>query len=194
MALAGALAIALGACSSTPAAPAEEQVVTYCADYPFYGSADALFAKADLVVRATVSTQPGRVRRLMPTVSGTNPKLNPQAGLASPRTPTIADSVVITVYQATVADVYKGAATAGQTIEVQQMGGTLHGVTYEVCDAHPLAGGNSYILLLQTYPDSPAALLNPLQGQYPLDATGQPGQLADNPVAITVADLERLSG
>ncbi|MCT9931793.1 hypothetical protein N5079_16395 [Planotetraspora sp. A-T 1434] len=178
----------LGACANSNG----DKVITYHADYPAYDSADNLFNTADLIVEATVSTQPVSVQELKPDTAGADPKLNPAAGAPTPQEPP--DPVVISIYKASVTKVYKGAAQVGQSIDVQQLGGTLNGITYQEEEEHALQQNQGYVLFLQTYPDAPAALLNPLQGQYPLNATGEPVKLQENPVPLTSDDLKRLSG
>ncbi|GLX01474.1 hypothetical protein Misp02_55600 [Microtetraspora sp. NBRC 16547] len=187
-----ASAATLSACSGTSAS-GEHKTVTYHADYPAYDSAGNLFTKADVVVEATVSGNPVRVQELKPDTTSDDPKLNPAAGAPAGQAAP-ADPVVITVYQAEVKKVFKGSAQPGQMIEIQQLGGQLNGVTYQEAEAHPLKQNTGYVLFLETYPDAPAALLNPLQGQYPLDAAGNPSKLPENPVALTADDLKRISG
>ncbi|WP_157244529.1 hypothetical protein [Nonomuraea typhae] len=173
---------------------ATAEPVVYSADYPAYESADKLYERASLVVEGTVTGAPARVQELRADKGGgSDPKLNPQAGLESaqqqPGSP-----VVISVYQVRVTKVFKGGAQPGQAVDVQQLGGTLRGVTYEESGAQVLRPGSGYVLFLETYPDAPAALLNPQQGQYPLDTAGNPVKLAQNPVTLTRDDLKRLSG
>jgi hypothetical protein len=180
-----------GAKSGTTS-PATGEVVEYQADYPIYDSADHLFGKANLVVRATVSPRPLRTQKLMPDTGSADPKLNPSAGAPGAQPPDESDPVVITVYRATITKVHKGQAKAGQSVEIQQLGGVLGGITYREKHARPLAGGKNYLLFLQTFPDAPAALLNPLQGQYPLDRAGTPAPLSGNPIKVTNGDLKRL--
>ncbi|MEZ0073767.1 hypothetical protein [Planotetraspora sp. GP83] len=182
--------VILGACANSNG----DKVITYHADYPAYDSADNLFNTADLIVEATVSTQPVSVQELKPDTAGDDPKLNPAAGAPTAEVAQPPDPVVISVYKASVTKVYKGAAQVGQSIDIQQLGGKLNGITYQEEEAHALQQNQGYVLFLQTYPDAPAALLNPLQGQYPLNAKGEPAQLQENPVALTSDDLNRLSG
>ncbi|MGI5486254.1 hypothetical protein [Microtetraspora malaysiensis] len=187
-----ASAATMAACSGTSAS-GEGQTITYHADYPAYDSANNLFQKADVVIEATMSAAPARVQELKPDTTSDDPKLNPAAGAPAEQA-AAADPVVISVYRAEVKKVYKGAVQPGQTIEIQQLGGQLDGITYQEAEAYPLKQETGYVLFLQTYPDAPAALLNPVQGQYPLDAAGKPSKLPENLVALTADDLKRISG
>lgn len=193
---AGALAIGtsvaiLGACS----AGAGATPVPYHADYPAYESVDKLYEKATLVVEGTVTAAPARVQELNADPAGEDPRLNPSAGVPAEKgVQQDAAPVVVSVYQIQVTKVYKGEAQPGQAVDVQQLGGKANGVTYEEKDAQTLKHNTGYVFFLETYPNAPASLLNPQQGQYPLDASGNPTKLAANPITVTRDDLKRLSG
>src|SRR3712207_5225847 len=148
--LAGAVLLALSTAACN--APVISQ-----ADYPYYQTVAALFDKADLVVEADVSRDLRVVRQAPLRPVGDDPVTNPQAGAPPGEEP---EGVVITVRAARVVTAYKGAVKAGQNIEVGELGGTLHGTTYEVAGAVPLSGGARHVLFLETYPDAPASLLN----------------------------------
>ncbi|MBN6055632.1 hypothetical protein JYK22_27115, partial [Nonomuraea sp. RK-328] len=189
----GAAALAvlfLSACS------AEEKTVVYAADYPAYDSADALFAGAKLVIEGRLTGD----RRVMTVAeppddeTETDPQLNPNAG-ATPDggTPPAAPPTVMTVSSVEVLKVRKGLARVGQVIQVKELGGTLDGVTYEEADATPLKSGVTYMLFLETYPDSPASLLNPEQAKYVVTSTGAYSPMPDNPVRLEGTDVQRLS-
>jgi len=179
--LGGAVAaLSTAACTSTSAV---------LADYPYYDSPAALFAKADLVVEADVARE-SRVAREWPQPGvGSDPVTNPQAGAPPGDEDT---SVVITVHRASLVTVYKGTAKPGESIEVSQPGGRLDGVTYEVADAVPLTGAR-YVLFLATYPDGPADLLNPVQAQYRVDGAGNLTPVEGNDLALSRGDLDRLT-
>ncbi|MEV0610294.1 hypothetical protein AB0I61_28400 [Polymorphospora rubra] len=181
--LAGVLVLTLGAAACV----AESQV-----DYPHYESPAALFDRANLVIEADLSPD-SRVTLLEPDPpTGTDPAANPQAGMESESEPA-AGALVITVYTARVVTVFKGEVRVGQNIEVKEMGGTLRGVRHEVAGAVPLNGGERYVLFLSTYPNAPASLLNPQQGQYRVDDSGALSAVPGNELALTRADLERLA-
>ncbi|MET8868177.1 hypothetical protein ABZW11_35045 [Nonomuraea sp. NPDC004580] len=173
-----------------------EEAVLYRADYPQYESADALFDRANLVVEARIVGEPRYLQEVAaPDPTTTDPRLNPEAGAPAelsgdePEVP----ATVITVYTAQVLQVHKGEAKVGQSIEVKELGGVLDGVTYKEESTTALQPDTGYVLFLETYPDSPAALLNPVQAKYPLDAAKNPAPLPENTIKLTRSDLEKLS-
>jgi hypothetical protein len=190
IALGSAIAVlTLAACSDGgDTSAAEAKTVNYQMDYPSYDSSDSLYQKADLVVEAKVSDTT-RVEQLKASASDNDPKTNPNAG-ANGKAP---EPLVVTIYQATVVKTFKGTKAAGDTVEVKQLGGVLKGVTYREVDAPTLKPGETYLLFLATYPDAPASLLNPRQGQYPLETTGEPRSVGGNAVKVSKSDLARLS-
>jgi len=157
------LVLGVGACGQSR--------VVYQGDYPHYESVAELVKKANLVVEVAVADP--RVGKLYPTDGPRNDET----------------AVVITIYDATVAKVHKGSVRTGDVIEVQQMGGESDGVVYENPEVVPFREGTPYLLFLETYPDSPAALLNPDQGQYEVDPAGTYRPVGDNTLAVTAKDL-----
>ena len=145
--------------------------VVYQGDYPHYQSVAELREKADLVVEAAVADP--RVGKLYPTDGERND----------------ASAVVITIYDAIVTRVHKGSARAGDVVEVQQTGGESDGVVYEQPSQVPFREGTAYLLFLSTFPDAPAALLNPYQGQYEVDPAGTYRPVGDNTLTVTATDL-----
>lgn len=181
--------MALAACSESGSTSATEaKTVNYQMDYPSYNSSDALYQKADLVVEAKISDT-SRVEQLKASSSNPDPKVNPNAGVKG-KSP---EPFVITVYQATVVKTFKGTKATGDTVEVKQLGGVFKGVTYREINSPTLKPGETYVLFLATYPDAPASLLNPSQGQYPIGTAGEPRPVGGNAVKVSKSDLARLS-
>ncbi|SNT51710.1 hypothetical protein SAMN05421812_10851 [Asanoa hainanensis] len=147
--------------------------VVYEGDYPRYQSVAELMERATLVVEATPANP--RFEKLYPT---DGPKTDDTA-------------VVVTVYDATVTRVHKGSARPGDVVQVKQMGGEMGGVVYESAEEVPFRTGTAYLLFLETYPDSPASLLNPDQAQYEIDPAGGYQPVSDNTLTVTAADLEK---
>ena len=173
-------------------APVRTSTVTSQADYPSYATAGDLARRATLIVEARFSEEP-RVEEEFPSDASdiTDPQLNPNAGVPEQEQVTEI-GIVITVHRATVERVHKGSVEPGDIIEVKELGGTLGGVRYEYADSAPIATGRSYLLFLETYPDSPASLLNPLQAKYELDADGNPVSAPGNTITLTGIDLAKL--
>ncbi|MDR8412836.1 hypothetical protein MTP10_29410 [Nonomuraea sp. 3-1Str] len=183
-------ALFLSACS------AEDTTVLYEADYPAYDSADALFAGSKLVIEGRLTG----LKRVMTEVepeddaTETDPQLNPNAG-ATPdgATPPAGPPTVMTVSSVEILRVHKGLARVGQVIQVKELGGTLDGVTYEEADTTPLRSGVTYMLFLETYPDSPASLLNPEQAKYVVTSAGTYSAMPENSIKLDDTDVQRLS-
>jgi hypothetical protein len=193
--VAGSLLVAgaMAACGtgSPEAGPPAGGTVVMQPDYPGYDSLEALYEHADLVIQARIAG-PGESRELKPDAGGTDPAANPEAGApaaqAVPHEP-----IVVTVFAAEVVEVLKGTAKAGQTIEVKQLGGVLNGVTYVDASATSLLADTTYLLFLQTYPNAPASLLNPQQGQYLMSASGTMQSVSVQAPTFTYADVVALS-
>ena len=171
-----ALAAAVGllaVLASVSCRPDQGQTVEYHPDYPFYETPDALYERADLVVTATVESTDGAQELF-------------GGGADEP--------IVYTIFRAMALDAYKGDIDAGQVIQVKLLGGDLDGTTYLGDQATFLEIDTTYVLFLATFPDAPASLLNPEQAQYAISATGELASLPDNPIQLTIADLERLAG
>ncbi|MEV6816229.1 hypothetical protein, partial [Micromonospora sp. NPDC051296] len=173
--------------------PARPSTVLYEADHPSYLTADDLARRATLIIEARFGGQP-RVEKEFPSDASdiTDPQLNPNAGVPEQEQLNDRTATVITVHRATVEKVHKGSVKPGDIIEVKELGGTLDGVRYENADSAPISTGRSYLLFLETYPDSPASLLNPLQGKYELDAAGNPVSAPGNTITLTGVDLAKL--
>ncbi|MFF8956827.1 hypothetical protein [Streptomyces sp. NPDC014894] len=142
------------------------KVVSYHADYPEYGSLDAIAGEADLVVTGQVVAS--RSELLKPAApAGKDPAANPRAG-APAAAPGETDPLVVTVSTVKVAKSIAGGVKAGDTIEVSQLGGTYKGVTYkEESTKHLAKGGGQYALMLASHgKGAPYDLLNPGQAMY----------------------------
>ncbi|GAA2645410.1 hypothetical protein GCM10010399_94050 [Dactylosporangium fulvum] len=137
--------------------------VTYQADYPAYDTLAALHAKASLVVSVRLAERT-EVRSL--------------------------EHRVYTVLTGTVERTFKGPGAAD--VEIKQPGGEHRGTTYTEAGGIPLQPGRRYLLFLETYPDSPASLLNPGQAQYLLDDAGRLEPVDASGFSFTLAELEAL--
>ncbi|MEW1587892.1 hypothetical protein AB0283_20930 [Micromonospora vinacea] len=186
---AGALlmAAAAAACSAASEQPDTHapQNVLYRADYPSYTSDDQLFERASVVVQGRVESAKKVVRLVQAAPRG---QALPAAVDAERR-----EGMVVTVRTVTVSRVFKGDVKPGDVVQVKQLGGTLDGVTYTEEHGVPLLDGGQYTLFLETYPDQPASLLNPVQGQYLVDAGNGLHPLPGNEIATSVNQLDRLA-
>ncbi|MEV0237610.1 hypothetical protein [Nonomuraea sp. NPDC050786] len=139
--------------------------------------------------------QQTRIIRMNPQPpGGEDPRLNPSAGVTGGADqPQRDSSVVSTVFDARALKVFKGTIDAGSTIEVRQLGGALDGITYSEKGTSSLKAGKVQVLFLNTYPDLPATLLNPDQGQYDIDEAGNLVPLPTNTIAVSMGDLNKLA-
>ncbi|AZQ33226.1 hypothetical protein EJ357_06985 [Streptomyces cyaneochromogenes] len=103
------------------------------------------------------------------------------------------DPVVVTVRKIKITKLHKGVGKVGDTIEVKELGGNLGGTEYVSDESTPLVPGKPYLLFLTTFPDQPASVITPVQGQYPLDGAGEPQSLPDNKLKMTTKNLEQLT-
>ncbi|MEU8423540.1 hypothetical protein AB0C15_21960 [Micromonospora sp. NPDC048835] len=186
---AGALlmAAAAAACSAATDQPdtAAPQNVLYRADYPSYTSDDQLFERASIVVQGRVESDRKVVRLVQAAPRG--------QALPAPVDAERREGMVVTVRTVTVSRVFKGDVKPGDTVQVKQLGGKLDGVTYTEEHGVPLLDNGQYTLFLETYPDQPASLLNPVQGQYLVDADNSLHALPGNEIAVSVNQLDRLA-
>ncbi|GIF00477.1 hypothetical protein [Paractinoplanes rishiriensis] len=167
--------------------------VIYAGDYPVYGTAKDLYRTANLVVEARL-VESRVVKEAEPVNQGSDPKTNPQAGApAGKDAPPAPPPLVETVFTAEVVGVHKGAAKAGDRVEVKQMGGTVDGVQYIEDKQTSMAVDKTYLLFLATFPDSPAALLSPEQGKYLVGADGSLTAMSGNSITLKRTDLTALA-
>ncbi|MEU4555942.1 hypothetical protein [Micromonospora violae] len=186
---AGALLLvaAVAACSADTDRPDAHapQNVLYRADYPFYTSDDQLFERASLVVQGRVQPASKVVRLVQAAPQG--------QALPAPVEAERREGMVVTVRTVTVSRVFKGDVKPGDVVQVKQLGGKLDGVTYSEEHGVPLLDNGQYTLFLETYPDQPASLLNPVQGQYLVDAGNGLRSLPGNEITTSVNRLDTLA-
>jgi hypothetical protein len=179
---------ALGLSSCATGSPSAEQTSVISADYPSYDSVKGLAGEADLIVEVSLGEAVDDV--LLPQYEGDDPKLNPNTGTTEKPDPT-AGAVPITVFDASVLNVYQGDATPGEVIKVMQPGGTKDNVEYVVDGMARLTAGSTVLLFLHTYPDSPADVLGGDVGAF--TAKGDSFvSLNDDHLTVTSSELKSL--
>ena len=177
-------AVLLGGC-----APSAGEETVYHASYPTYASAGDLAEAASLIVVGTViSSEVREIDVAVQPADPDNPDLNPELGSSDAGTDGL---FVFTVYQVRVDEVLEGEASAGDVIEVSQLGGEFRGRSYREEGGSPsLKARRSYALYLSTYDNGlPASLLNPSQASY--EKSGERGfESLDsrNPIAAAVVE------
>lgn len=172
--------------SLSGAASSSQPQQVYQSDYPSYGSLDELFTRATAVVRGRV-VGPARI------ATPTQPPAIAGQVSGSKESTAARDPLVYTVRTLRVTQVSKGDISPGDLIEVKQLGGILEGREYVEAGSRPLQQDRTYDVFLQTYPDEPASLLNPEQGQYLVAVDGSSESLPGNRLKVTAEDLRRLA-
>lgn len=176
------------ACAKTisdkePVVAAEKETVSVQADYPWYDSIEALYDRADLVIEGKVLDS--RVEWMNHAIEPSeedkdDPYLNP-GGDTDP------GEMITSIYTVEIHDIYKG--SAGESIELGDIGGEIGGVVCENPEAADIETGETYLLFLSVYGDFPACLLNPVQAIYRVDGDSLAGTMP-----LTFADLAYLRG
>lgn len=88
-----------------------------------------------------------------------------------------------TIYNVEILVVFKGKAKVGDTVQLKQLGGDDGVKQYVFAEAQPLETKADYIFFLKVYPNSPASLINPVQGVYSV-SSGKITANEKNPVKI----------
>lgn len=163
-----AVSAAVGAC----AIKTEPPILLSQPLYPVYTSTE-LIDESELIVHGTVEST--RVeKQTVAGSAGTDATLSPQARL-SRNTPGDTPGFVVTIVTVRVVETIKGAAAAGDPIEVVQMGGLYEGVLYVESGTAMMTADrpDGYLLFLDEFPGSPYALPNPQQSLFLVDADGR---------------------
>lgn len=159
--------------------------VIYYTDYPYYDSIEEAKNKADMIIEGTILST--KTVTLDPAQKLTDEEKK-DPGLY-PGGPEESSSFVYTIYQVEVVSKYKGEVEKGDTIEFKRLGGTEANVHYVEEDAMNMEIGETYILFLETYPDSPASLINPIQGVYKCEGN-EIIRHEKNTIDLKIEDLE----
>lgn len=165
--------------------PSADQTAIISADYPAYDSVKSLASAADLIVEVSLGESSSEV--LLPQYEGDDPALNPYAGTKETPDPS-EGAVPITVFEATVLDVYRGDVKTEDVIKVMQPGGLSNGVDYVVEGVTRLQSGATVLLFLGTYADSPASVLGGDVGAFIVEGEGFVS-IASDGLVVSKADL-----
>ena len=151
-----ALAVISG-CVKTP-----NQEVMIFTDYPYYDTVEKIKKEADIIIEGRIISANTVLLDLTETLTDEekkNPKLNPGGEIDIVSLP-------YTIYQVEIQKTYKGKVSVGDTIQFKRLGGTIGNIDYIEEDAMNIEVGGTYILFLETYSNSPASLINQIQGIY----------------------------
>jgi hypothetical protein len=186
--LAGAAALLLGACATSPGGPTAGSTVQLQADYPTYDQA-TLVQEATLIVEGeVVATEP---TVLTPRYEGDTPQENPLLGLSEDEQKKAledADGVPATAVTFRADVVHHGTVTPGQEILVVQTGGTIDGVDYVLEGEVMLTPGENYLLFATDSFDGAYAILGGSAGTF--RSTGKDTFTAVAPEVTPFAELD----
>jgi len=164
--LAGAVALMLSACATSPGEPTAGSTVQLQADYPVYDQA-TLVEEATLIVEGEVlATEP---TVLTPRFEGDTPEENPLLGLSEAEKKAAleeADGVPATAVTFRADVVHQGTVTPGQEILIVQTGGKIDGVDYVLEGGFMLAKGERYLLFATDSFDGAYAILGGSAGTF----------------------------
>lgn len=179
VALVGAVAVGLSACSTGSDA---------VADYPAWGSAAELGAAADTIIVGTVLDQRAEDIDTVIHSDSDDPELNPSAGLPDDGDRAGSDVRPFIVYRIEVTEGFAGAAAPGDVLEMM-----VRDQATSEPEPRLEVGGHYLLFLSEAYLDFPRNMLNPDQAAYHAEPDGRYRSLApESTIALEVtrADLE----
>ncbi|MCG7376709.1 hypothetical protein MH215_06865 [Paenibacillus sp. ACRSA] len=158
--------------ASTPQAPI---TVIASEDFPNYSSINDLSDRADTIIKGNVIQT--RVEVLNDRVQAPEAdQENAQKVTLEAGNEELAFDKIYTIHTIQVAESYKGAFVAGDTLEVKQLGGQLNNTEIINDDHVSLIPTKDYVLFLETYEDTPASLLNSIQSLYVIKPASKSSQ------------------
>lgn len=163
----------------------QKEVIYTSALYKNYDDVKSLEDYSDLIVKGTV---------IGTTVDWIDASMDPDATddeRSNPGGEVDRTKEIFTVHKVRVDNSYKGDIEKGDIIEVKQFGGETENTIMIDEDVTYLEEDKEYILYLETYEDSPATLLNPIQAYYRYDN----GKIIKNPqnsLTLNIDTLEKL--
>ncbi|WP_338543424.1 hypothetical protein [Paenibacillus tundrae] len=170
--------------ASTPQAPI---TVIASEDFPNYPSINDLSDRADTIIKGNVIQT--RVEALNDRVQASEAdQENSQEVTLDAGNEELAFDKIYTIHTIQVAESYKGAFVAGDTLEVKQLGGQLNNTEIINDDHVSLIPTKDYVLFLETYEDTPASLLNSIQSLYvikPASKSSQSTEQTSSPVIVS---------
>lgn len=167
--------------------------VTISADYPKYDTLENLVDRADTIIKGKIIDFTYRNLNITQEVNSDDEYLNPGGEIDDSTTP-------YTVYTIKIEKAYKGDYAENDVIEVKQLGGIIGNIEYALEDSidAKLEKEHKYVFFLETYADSPASLLNPLQASYEYDendnivTSKQWKSNEQNKINFTMQELENM--
>jgi hypothetical protein len=130
---------------------------TIVADYPSYASVGEITADSTTIVLGVVGSP--SYSTLSSETVGSDPTVNPLAGTDHESRDADAEPLPITVFEITVISCIKGACGSTYSMKVKQLGGIVDGRTTTAEGIEPLVPGETVLLFLEDYGDSPSSIL-----------------------------------
>lgn len=195
LALSLCMIVLLGACSGmngtvpgqSPIGSSNKKVIAFKTDYPFYQSLDALYQKADFVIKAKVlDSRVEWMSHVLPRTAEYYANPNNPGGKQDDT------KMITTIYTVEITASYKG-KDGVKTMNIMQLGGEDESAIY-VCEETPkLAKNTEYVLFLSksSLRENAGWLLNNIQSLYQVkgnDLMSIPG----NTITINLDDMVKL--
>lgn len=166
--------------------------VTLSADYPKYDSLENLVDRADTIIQGKIIDSTYSELNITQDVDSDDEYLNPGGEKDDSTFP-------YTIYTVEISEVYKGNLKAKETIQIKQLGGVIGNVEYVLEEPSNinLDKNKNFLFFLETYSNSPASLLNPLQATYELDENNviiyKDKQKSKDQIYFSIEDLKAIT-
>nr|WP_145405696.1 hypothetical protein [Paenibacillus xylanexedens] len=173
------------ACASVDKEASQVQPVTIYAtqDSPHYNSIDSLSEKASAIVRGRVIDTRVEAINDMIISDSKDEQSNPGGDLPEA-------NKIYTIYTIKVDEAYKGKYSTGDTLEVKQLGGKVGNTTLVAEESADITSEKDYVFFVATYAQTPASLLNAIQGLYIYESAVGQSAKANGEATITNAHQE----
>lgn len=164
---------------------AKIQKVTISADYPVYENLETLTDRADTIIKGKIIDYKYSQINITQKNQSDDEYLNPGGEVDNSLQP-------YTIFTVEIKKTYKGNINKKETIEIKEPGGIFGNIEYVNEDSAMLKKGKNYVFFLETYSDSPASLLNPIQAKYEYDDNDNLIQDEKNKINFNMKDLENI--
>lgn len=159
------------------------QKVTISADYPNYENLENLIDKADTIIKGKIIDFKYSQINISQKPQSDDEYLNPGGEIDNSLMP-------YTIFTVEINKTYKGNINKKETIQIKEPGGIFGNTEYVNEDSAKLKKGNNYVFFLETYPNSPASLLNPIQASYEYDDYDNIIPNEHNKIKFKIKDLD----
>jgi hypothetical protein len=161
------------------------QKVIISADYPVYENLENLNDKADTIIKGKIIDFTYSQLNIYQKPQSDDEYLNPGGEIDNSLMP-------YTIFTVEIKQTYKGNINKVDIIKIKQPGGIIGNTEYVNEDNAKLKKGNNYVFFLETYPNSPASLLNPIQASYEYDDYDNIIPNEQNKIKFKMNDLDNI--